>query len=127
MTLRAWLLHSSDTLTMAKALFDLLAEETRLKSMFSATGSGSHSVLAAAQKSRSSTLVPCENYKNTHRPDNCFIKFPKKLANFRARRVVRGRGTGSAHRGSAVIASTSPATALSSSWALDSRDLPCDI
>jgi hypothetical protein len=47
MTLRARLLHSSDTLTMAKALSDLLAEDTRLKSLSSATGSSSHSVLAA--------------------------------------------------------------------------------
>jgi hypothetical protein len=42
------------------------------------------------------------------------------LANLRARRVARSRGTGSAPRGSAAIASTSPATAPSSSWALDS-------
>jgi hypothetical protein len=44
-SLRARLLHSSDTLTMAKALFDLLAEETRIKALSSATGSSSHSVL----------------------------------------------------------------------------------
>jgi hypothetical protein len=50
-TLCARLLHTSDSITMAKALSDLLDEETRLKSMSSATGSGSHSVLAAAHKS----------------------------------------------------------------------------
>jgi hypothetical protein len=49
--LRARLLHSSDTFTMAKALSELLAKETRLKALSSATGSSSHSVLAAAQKS----------------------------------------------------------------------------
>jgi hypothetical protein len=121
--LRARVLHTSDSLTMAKALSDL-AEETRLKSMSSATGSGSHSVLAAAQKSyapRSSFLVPCEHCKkNTHRFEHCFANIPEKLADFRARRAARGRGTGSAPRGSVAIASTSPATATSSSWALDS-------
>jgi hypothetical protein len=45
-SLHARLLHSSDTLTMAQALSDLLAEETRLKSMSSITGVSSHSVLA---------------------------------------------------------------------------------
>jgi hypothetical protein len=48
-SLRARLLQGSDTLTMAKALFDLLAEETRLNSL-SSTGGNPHSVLAAAQK-----------------------------------------------------------------------------
>jgi hypothetical protein len=36
-SLRARLLHSSDTLTMTQALSELLAEETRLKSMSSIT------------------------------------------------------------------------------------------
>jgi hypothetical protein len=124
-SLRAQLLHSFDALTMTKALSDLLAEGTRLKSMSSATGSDSHSVLAAAQKSyvaRSSSSVPCEHSKkDTHRYENCFVKFPEKLVDFRARRTTRGHGTGSAPRGLVAIASTSPATASSSSWALDSE------
>ena len=48
-SLRARLLQGSDTLTMAKALSDLLAEETRLNSL-SSTGGNTHSVLATAQK-----------------------------------------------------------------------------
>jgi hypothetical protein len=123
-SLRARLLHSSDTLTMAKAFSELLAEETRLKALPYATGSSSHSVLAAAQKSyvaRSYSSVPCEHCKtNTHRFENCFVKFPEKLADFRTRRATRGRGTGSAPKGSVAIASTSPATTSPSSWALDS-------
>jgi hypothetical protein len=55
---------------MARALSDLVAEGTRLKSMYFATGSDSHNVLATTQKSyaaRSSSLVPCEHCKkNTH-------------------------------------------------------------
>jgi hypothetical protein len=47
-SLRARLLHSSDILTMAQALSELLAEETHLKSVSSITGVSSHSVLAAA-------------------------------------------------------------------------------
>ena len=65
-SLRTRLLHSSDTLTMAQALSELLAEETRLKSMSSITGVSSHSVLAAAQKSRHTSFQPCEHCK---RPD----------------------------------------------------------
>jgi hypothetical protein len=61
--LRARLLHSSDTLTMAQALSELLAEETRLKSMSSITGVSSHSVLAAAQRSRNTSFQPCEHCK----------------------------------------------------------------
>jgi hypothetical protein len=58
-----------------------------------ATGSGSHSVLVAAHKSyaaRSSSLVPCEQCKNTHRSKNCFAKFLEKLADFHA--LCRGTG-----------------------------------
>jgi hypothetical protein len=42
------------------------------------------------------------------------------LADFHTRRAAHGRGTGSAPRGSVAIASTSPAIASSSTWALDS-------
>jgi hypothetical protein len=44
-----------------------------------------------------------------------------KLADFRARRATRGRGTGPSPRGSVVVAATSSAGALSSSWVLDNR------
>ena len=49
-SIRKRLLHDSSDLTMAKALSDLLGEETRLKSMSVAPVSVSHSVLAASQK-----------------------------------------------------------------------------
>jgi len=120
-SLRARLLHSSDTLTMAKALSELLAEETRLKSMSYTTGVSSHSVLAAAQKPRSSSSQPCVHCnKTTHRSENCFAKFPEKLADFRARRATRGRGAGPSPRGSVAVAATSSAGTSSSSWVLDS-------
>jgi hypothetical protein len=48
-SLHACLLQGSDTLTMANALSDLLAEETHLNSL-SSTGGNPHSVRAAAQK-----------------------------------------------------------------------------
>lgn len=83
MTRRARLLHNSDTLTMAKVLSELLAEVTRLKALSSATGSSSHSVLAAAQKSyvaRSCFSVPCEHCKkNTRRSENCFVKISREV------------------------------------------------
>jgi len=120
-SLRARLLHSSDTLTMAQALSELFAEETRLKSMSSITGLSSHSVLAAAQRSRNTSFQPCEHCKKTtHRSENCFAKFPEKLADFRVRRATRGRGTRPSPRGSVAVATTSSAGALSSSWVLDS-------
>ena len=61
-SIRKRLLHDSSDLTMAKALSDLLAEETRLKSMSAAPISVSHSVLAASQKystSRGTSSEPC--------------------------------------------------------------------
>jgi hypothetical protein len=127
-SLCARLLHSSDTLTTAKALSDLLAEETRLNSI-STSDLSSRSVLAAPQKTyaaKNYSPVPCEHFKKTvYRPENCFVKFPEKLADFRARRGARGRGTVSATQGlaadtprcSVVIAATSSAS--SSSWVLD--------
>jgi hypothetical protein len=81
----------------------------------------SHSVLAAAQRSRNTSFQPCEHCKKTtHQPGNCFAKFPEKLADFRVRRATRGRGTRPSPRGSVAVATTSSAGALSSSWVLDS-------
>jgi hypothetical protein len=120
-SLRARLLHSSDTLTVAQALFELLAEETRLKSMSSITGVSSHSVLVAARKSRNTSFQPCEHCKKTtHRSENCFAKFQEKLADFRVRRATCGRGIGPSPKGSVAVVATSSAGALSSSWVLDS-------
>jgi hypothetical protein len=50
--------------------------------------------------------------------ENCFEKFPAKLADF----CACPRGTGFAPRGS-VAAATSPVAASSSSWVLDSGPL----
>jgi hypothetical protein len=71
--------------------------------MSSITGVSSYSVLAAAQKSRNTSFQPCEHCKKiTHRSENCFAKFPEKLADFRVRRATRGHGTGPSPRGSVV-------------------------
>jgi hypothetical protein len=102
-SLRAQLLHSSDTITMTKVLSELLAEETHLKSL-SFTSVHSHSVLVAAQKDKSSSLSPCEHcHKTSHRSENCFVKFPEKLADFCARRSARTRGTRPPPRGSMPV------------------------
>jgi hypothetical protein len=87
-------------------------------SLSSITGVGSHSVLVTAQMPKSTSSQPCEHCKKTtHRSENCFAKFSEKLADFRARRVTRGRCTGPSPRGSFVVA-TSSADALPSSWVL---------
>ena len=49
-SLRTRLLHSASDLTMAKALSELLAEETRLRSLSSSSVSHPHSVLAASHR-----------------------------------------------------------------------------
>ena len=64
------LLHDSSSSTMAKALSDLFAEETRLQSM--AATHSYHSVLAASHRSGASrgTSEPCKHCKkHTHRSD----------------------------------------------------------
>ncbi|XP_020398027.1 serine-rich adhesin for platelets isoform X3 [Zea mays] len=109
----------SDTLTMAKALSALLAEETRLNSLTS-TGGNPHSVLAAAQKPKN-IFKPCDHCgKTNHRSELCFVKFPDKLTDFRARRAARGRGPGPSNRGSVAVAATSSACTSESAWVLDS-------
>jgi hypothetical protein len=83
--------------------------------MSSITGVGTHCVLVAAQKPRSTSSQPCEHCKKiTHRSENRFAKFPEKLADFRARCATRGRGTGPSPRGSVVVAAASSVGALSS-------------
>jgi hypothetical protein len=80
----------------------------------------SHSVLAAAHKSRHTSFQSYEHYKKiTHRSENCFAKFPKKLANFHVRHATCGRGVGPSPKGSVAVAATSSDGALSSSWVLD--------
>ncbi|XP_074560573.1 uncharacterized protein LOC141828529 [Curcuma longa] len=129
-SIRTRLLHNSSDLTMAQALSDLLAEETRLKSM-SSSAFVSHSVLAASQRisvPKSFSSEPCKHCGKTgHLPENCFSIHPEKLVDYRARRAARGtargargRGTGSTPGGSVSIAAASPVTAPSSSWVLDS-------
>ena len=93
-SIRTRLLHTSSTLTMAKALSDLLAEERCLQALSSSVPHP-HSVLAASQR----TSAFKEPYKHcgrtNHSSDTCFAKHPEKLAEFRARRAARGRGTSS--------------------------------
>ncbi|KAJ1295940.1 hypothetical protein BS78_01G261100 [Paspalum vaginatum] len=125
-SLRTRLLQSS-TLTISQALPNLLAEETRLKSMSIAPGSSSHSVLATPQRygaHKASSLELCKHCGETnHTLENCFSQHPEKLADFRTRhaaRTVCGNGTGSQSKGSVSVAAISPATAPSPSWVLDS-------
>jgi hypothetical protein len=120
------LLHDSSNF-MARALSELIAEETRLRSMSVASMSASHSVLAASQRfsaPKGTPAEPCKHCgKNTHTVENCFSAHPEKLAEFRARKAVRaprGRGTAPAPRGSVSVAVASPVGASSSSWVLDS-------
>ncbi|XP_008675498.1 uncharacterized protein [Zea mays] len=102
---------------MAKALSDLLAEETRLNYL-SSTGSNTHNVLAAAQKPKS-VFKPCDHYgKTNHRSELCFVKFPEKLTDFRARRAARGPGPST--RGSVAVAATLSACTSESARILDS-------
>jgi hypothetical protein len=107
---------------MANALSDLLAEETRLKSLSSTV---SHGVLASSRRTsapNSTSAEPCKHCGRTgHLSENCFSHHPEKLAEYRARRAARGRGrgTGSTSRGSVSVAASSTVTAPSA-WVLDS-------
>jgi len=73
-SLRTRLLQSSSNLTMSQALSELLAEETRLKSMSVAPGFSSSSVLAAPQRygtHKASSSEPCKHCgKTNHTSDN---------------------------------------------------------
>jgi hypothetical protein len=89
-SIRSRLLHGS-TLTMAHALSDLLTEETRLQSMSTSHMTSPHNVLAAyrsGSKSNDNSSDPCVHCQKTnHRTDDCFIKYPEKLAAFHAHRA----------------------------------------
>ena len=120
-SIRTRLLHSSSDLTMANALSDLLAEETRLKSL---SATVSHGVLAASRRTsapNSTSAEPCKHCGRTgHLSENCFSHHPEKLAEYRARRAAHGgRGTGSTPRGSVSVATSSTVSAPSA-WVLDS-------
>ncbi|XP_021320482.1 uncharacterized protein LOC110436960 [Sorghum bicolor] len=121
-SIRTRLLHTSSTLTMAKALSELLAEETRLQAL--STVPNPHSVLAASHQRTTALKEPCKHCGRTnHSLDNCFAKHPEKLADFRARHAARGRGTSSTPRGSAsgtVSVAASSTVGTPSSWVLDS-------
>jgi len=106
-------------------LASLTAEEARLRSLSPAPSViAPYSVLAAAQKTSTSaggSSTPCEHCKKTtHRSENCFSKYPEKLADYRARRAARGRGTTATPWGSVSVAAASPVGASQSSWVLDS-------
>jgi hypothetical protein len=101
------LLHNSSNINMAQALADLLVEETRLQSMSTSSVSVPHSVLAASQRTgvpKGTSSEPCKHCGRTgHPPENCFVQHPQKLAEYRASRAARGRGTGSTSRGSVLL------------------------
>uniref|UniRef100_A0A0A8ZR64 Uncharacterized protein n=1 Tax=Arundo donax TaxID=35708 RepID=A0A0A8ZR64_ARUDO len=61
-----------------------------------------HSVPATS----SEPCEPCK--KTTHCSKNCFARFPKKLADFRACCATRARGTTSTSGGSVSVAVASP-------------------
>ena len=122
---RAQLLNNHVSPSMSDVLASLTAEETRLRSLSPAPSVlAPHSVLAAAQKagiSTSSPFPPCEHCKkSTHRSDNCFSKYPEKLANYRTRRAARARGIPATPKGSVSVAAASPVGGSQSSWVLDS-------
>ncbi|RLM87458.1 uncharacterized protein C2845_PM04G15860 [Panicum miliaceum] len=93
-SIRKRLLHDSSDLTMARALPDLLAEETRLRSMSAPPMSVSHTVLATSQRymapPKDTSSKPYEYCgKTNHSSENYFSRHPEKLADFRARRAAR--------------------------------------
>jgi hypothetical protein len=117
--IRTRLLHGSASLTMTKALSDLLAKETHLSSMSVSHIHVSHNVLAASHKSggKGGYFEPCKHCnKTTHRSDQCFLKYPEKLAEFRSRRTAQGRGPS---KGSVSVAAAS-SSASQSTWVLNS-------
>jgi hypothetical protein len=117
--IRTRLLHGSTSLTMTEALSDLLDEETRLSSMSVPHTPVSHNVLAASHKfgGKGGYFEPCKHCnKTTHRFDQCFLKYPEKLAEFCSRRTNQGRGPS---KGSVSVAAIS-GNASSSTWVLDS-------
>jgi len=120
---RAQLLNQTVSPSMSDVLASLTAEETRLRSLSPARSVlAPHSVLAAPQKAgifTSSPFPPCEHCKKpTRRSENCFIKYPEKLADYRSRRSARACGT--TPKGSVSVAAASPVGTSQSSWVLDS-------
>jgi hypothetical protein len=110
-SIRSRLLHGS-TLTLAHALSDLLTEETHLWSMSTSHLTLPHNVLAAyrsGSKSNDNSSNPCVHCQKTNRSDDCFIKYPEKLAIFHARRAARGCGPPLPSGASMTIAAISPA------------------
>lgn len=117
--IRTRLLHGSTSLTITEALSDLLVEETRLSSMFVPHTPVFHNVLAASHKygGKGGYFKPCKHCnKTTHRSDQCFLKYPEKLAEFRSRRTNQGSGPS---KGSVPVPAIS-GSASPSTWVLDS-------
>lgn len=121
-SIRKQLLNAPTTPSISDVLSALIAEETRLRSL-SPSVSVPHSVLAASHKTntvKDNSFAPCAHCKKTtHRSENCFVRYPKKLAAYRSRHATRGRGAGSTPIGSVSVAAASPVSAPSS-WVLDS-------
>ncbi|KAG8087394.1 hypothetical protein GUJ93_ZPchr0010g10858 [Zizania palustris] len=121
-SIRMQQLSNPVTPSIADVLSALIAEETRLHSLASAPISVPHSVLAASQRSSlatggSSEGTLCDHCKKTgHCSENCFVRYPEKLAEYRAHRA-RGRSTS---KGYVSIVAASSISAAQSSWVLDS-------
>ncbi len=104
--IRVQLLGRSTLPTMAEALADLIAEETRLQSLPNAT-TPQHTVLASSlmgtslsgdhafqhgSLATSSTQIVCSHCKRSgHRVEKCFKLHPELLAEFRAKRGASRR------------------------------------
>jgi hypothetical protein len=99
---------------MAHALFDLLTEETRLRSMSTSHMIVPQNVLAtycSGNSSNGSSSYACIHCKKTnHRSEDCSIKYPEKLAACRSRRAARGHGPPLPSRASMVFVVISPAS-----------------
>ncbi|GJN11746.1 hypothetical protein PR202_ga29961 [Eleusine coracana subsp. coracana] len=94
---------------MTPLLSPLISEETLLQSQ--ATQSDPRSVLAVSHRggggggARGSSSQSCKHCgKFTHRSDQCFAKYPEKLAEFHARHATQGPGTPSQASVSAATA-----------------------
>jgi hypothetical protein len=94
------------------ALFDFLTEETRLRSMSTSHMTVPQNVLAAYRSGNSSNGSSSDACckKTNHHSENCFIKYPEKLAAFHSRRAARGRGPPLPSGASMVVFVVSPAS-----------------
>jgi hypothetical protein len=101
---------------MAHAFSYLLTEEIWLRSMPTSHMTLPHNVLAAyhsGSKSNDNSLDPCVHCQKTnHHSDDCFIKYPDKLAPFRAHCAAYGHGPPLPSEAYMVVVAISPIASL---------------